>query len=109
MLYSSPFQYAVQELKLSRSVAYYFIGVARKATEIPELKEAIKNESVSVSKATRMISTITAKNARQLLAFAAVHTQEEIDIEMARISNRPLPKEQVKMLANDFVEVRLIM
>ncbi|MGE3756925.1 MAG: hypothetical protein AB7H97_04175, partial [Pseudobdellovibrionaceae bacterium] len=47
---NSLFSYATEVLKLSSEVAYIFIGVARKTREVPELKEEIRNGSITVSK-----------------------------------------------------------
>src|ERR1051325_10823507 len=53
--YSSSFQYCVHLLGLSESVAYSFISVARKWREVPELREALRAERLTVSKASRMV------------------------------------------------------
>jgi hypothetical protein len=43
--YPSLFMYAVKELKLTSSVAYAFISVARKSTVIPSLSAAARIET----------------------------------------------------------------
>ena len=47
--FPSLFVYAVSALKLSESLAYQFIGVARKSKEVPELKKAIQQGKLTVS------------------------------------------------------------
>ena len=46
--YSSLFIYVTGELKLSESVAYNLIAVARKAREVPELKNKIQEMGASL-------------------------------------------------------------
>src|SRR5262245_41703956 len=49
--YASLFDYSTRALKLSEATALNFIKVARKAVEVPALKEAIKAGDLTVSKA----------------------------------------------------------
>jgi hypothetical protein len=57
--YNSLFQYAVQALGLSEEVAYIFINVSRKASEVPKLKEDIQAGRISVSKAKTISPVLT--------------------------------------------------
>jgi hypothetical protein len=64
-LYKKPgqpslFSYAVNPSGLSESVSYAFIAVARAAIEIPELNFAIQKQKLSVAKAKRIVSVLTA-------------------------------------------------
>ena len=52
--YNSVFSYALKELGLSEAGTYNFIGVARKAVEVPQLKEEIKEGHLTVSKARKI-------------------------------------------------------
>ena len=54
----SVFEYCVQVLNLSESVAYGLIRVGRKSLEVPELKEKIKTGEVPLSKAARICSVL---------------------------------------------------
>jgi 5-methylcytosine-specific restriction endonuclease McrA len=56
--YASLFAYTTQELKLSESVALGFINVARKTAHVPELREAIAQGELSVSKAHKIASVL---------------------------------------------------
>src|SRR5688572_26417067 len=62
MGFPSLFQYAVEALRLSEAQAYAFMSVARKSKLVPELKNEIKTGSLTLSKATRILSVITPKN-----------------------------------------------
>ena len=105
--FSSLFQYAVGELKLSESVAYSFITVARKSLEIKPLKEAILNQRLSVAKASRMTPALTLQNATHLLAFAQTHSTRELEFEIAKIQPRTTLRERAKPISENTVELRL--
>lgn len=61
--YPSLFRYAVECLGLSEAVAYNAIAVARKATEVPALREAVHAGALGLSKATKVVSVLTAGQA----------------------------------------------
>jgi 5-methylcytosine-specific restriction endonuclease McrA len=105
--YSSLFQYAVGALKLSESVAYSFISVARKAADIGELKRAIQDHSLSVSKASRVIPALNPANAANLLEFAKNHSSREIDFEVARLNPKTAVREKAKPVSGERVMIRL--
>lgn len=81
---SSLFVYAVKHLELDESVAYAMITAARKAKEIPRLAQSLKENEISVAKASRVLSTLTKDNAEQLISFAESHTANEINQEVER-------------------------
>ena len=105
--FSSLFQYAVNELKLTESVAYGFINVARKSLEVASLKEAIITQKLSVAKANRIVSALTIDNAARLLEFAQTHTTREVEFEVVKIQPRSSAHERVKPINEDTVELRL--
>ena len=84
--YSSLFVYVVRSLGFSEATAYVMIAVARKAKEIAQLQAALKEEKISVARASRITSVMTTENATALIAFAAQHSARETDREVARIA-----------------------
>ena len=84
--HQSLFVYVVSSLSFSESTAYALITVARKAKEVSQLKAALREEKLSVARASRITSVLTAENATSLIAFAAQHTARETDREVARIA-----------------------
>ena len=60
----SVFEYCVQVLNLSESVAYGLIRVGRKSLEVPELKEKIKTGEVPLSKAARICSVLKSNSTK---------------------------------------------
>ncbi len=103
---TSLFQYAVRFLNLSESMAYAFISVARKATAIPDFGGAVKNQSLSVNKAARILSVLTPENSAELVAFARDHSIRAIDFEVARRNPRAARRESAKPISADYIEIK---
>jgi hypothetical protein len=99
------FDYAVSQLKLSESAAYNFIAVSRKALEVPALKEAIKSQSLSVSKARRITSVITKENQETWIPMALELSQRELEKEVARLNPQDEKPEKTKFVKEDRVNL----
>jgi 5-methylcytosine-specific restriction endonuclease McrA len=99
---SSVFKYAVDILAFSESVAYTYISVARKSLEFPQLMSS----GLSVSKASRIVSSFNKSNADEMIQFALNHSTKEIDLEVAR-RNPKSGRERVKPLSDEFFEVKI--
>ena len=105
--YPSLFQYAVDALKMSESVAYAFILVARKARSVPALAAALDGERLSVAKASRVASALNAGNAESLIEFAATHTARETEREAAKLNPRSRKRDSVREVDGEMVEIRI--
>jgi hypothetical protein len=81
--YPSLFQYVVKRLELSEAQAYNFINVGRKAKEVPQIREKIKNGELSVSKAKKITSVITPINQDYWLNLAQCASQKKVEREVA--------------------------
>ena len=77
------FQYVVKRLGLSEAQAYSFISVGRKSKEVPQIKEKIKNGELTVSKAKKITSVITAINQGHWLSLAQSASQKKVEREVA--------------------------
>jgi hypothetical protein len=84
--FSSLFVYAVNALDLTEAVAYSYITVARKARGIPDLKEALRTQTISVAKASRIVSTLTCENAKHLIEFSRSYSARETEREVERLN-----------------------
>ncbi|MGE3681672.1 MAG: HNH endonuclease [Bdellovibrionales bacterium] len=104
---SSLFTYCVQSLGFTEAVAYAFISVARKSLQVNELKVALQEQKLSVSKAHRLVSALTAENAKELIEFAATHSARELEREVARRNPKAGPADQVRDLSEERVVVRV--
>jgi hypothetical protein len=103
----STFVYATEILGLEESVAYSLIAVARKAKVVPSLRNAIAAARVTPSKAGRMVSILTTANAEELIEFAATHTSQEIDQEVAKRNPKAAARDRVKPLAEDLFQAQI--
>ena len=79
LVFRNLFDYALRALRLSEAQAYYFSQVARKAREVPELKEAIDAGKLTLSKARRIVPVITSENHDEWIQKAANTTQRELE------------------------------
>lgn len=104
---SNLFRYVVDILKLSEPVAYGLVAVANRSRQIPALKKAIAEHQLTVSMATRILSALTPENAAELVAFARTHSQRQIDFEVAKRNPRAAPRDKVKPLSEDLVQVTI--
>lgn len=106
--YGSLFTYVVGALGFSESVAYSFILVMRKARSVPVLKEAFKNQTLTVSKVRRVVPILNLENAIDLIEFARTHTNREIEREVARLNPKRVSQESTeRYLTEDVLEIRL--
>ncbi len=104
--YTGIFNYCLHGLKFSESQANYFSSVARKSREIPELKQAIDNGVLSISKARRIVKVITPATQEEWIAKASQLSQVQIDREVAAV-NPSAVRERVKPISSDRHEIRL--
>lgn len=105
--FSSLFQYVIGELGLPESVAYAFINVARKASEVPDLAAAVVDQAISVAKASRLAPALTIQNSVRLLAFAMNHSTREVEAEVVKIKPRDPSHDRARLISKDTVEIRL--
>lgn len=103
----SLFVYATQKLRLSESVAFALITVARKARQVPKLREAIADGRISPSKASRVAAHISDESADELIEFARTHTSREIDFEIARRHPSARGRDRVKPVSEDQVQITI--
>lgn len=72
--------YCIKHLGLSEDVAANFVRVARKSQIVPELKEAIDEGRLSISKAKAITSIITSENSmawiEKEVTYASPHTKK---------------------------------
>jgi hypothetical protein len=81
--------------------------VARKSREIPELRCAIEEKTLSVPKASRLVSGLTAENANELITFAKTHTTRELERELARRNPEHQRRDRVRFVDGESVEIRI--
>ena len=103
----SLFGYAIRILGLSESVAYAFIAVARKCEESAPLRAAIETQSLTVAKASRIVSALTLENAEALIEFARTHSTRETEFEVARLQPKCAAPDRMRPLSEDLVKLEM--
>ena len=106
--YSSIFTYLVKELKFTNSTAGYFFSVTKKAKVIPELKRALIDGEITVSKARHILPVLTpTEDPKPWIDKAKEQTQEQIEKEVKAILPAPVPKERLKRITAERFSVQL--
>ena len=77
--YASLFQYSVSELGLSEAVTSAFITVSRKAAVVPELMMALEEQTLTVSKAAKIVSALDIQSAPEIIEYASLHSTAETE------------------------------
>ena len=85
---SSLFVYAIKFMGLDEVEAYSSITVARKAREVPRLRQSLREQKITVPKTSRVVSTLTMANAEHLVEFAEKHSTQELNHEVSRIRRK---------------------
>ncbi|MGZ3721365.1 MAG: HNH endonuclease [Bdellovibrionales bacterium] len=97
----SLFEYAVKICGLPEGAAYSFIAVGKKAALHPCLESALVSRKITVSKANRIVSIITADNAQELVDFAINNSTRNVEREVRRRNPKAAVKPKIKPLTAD--------
>lgn len=105
--FASLFQYCIDALGLSESVTWNFVVVARKAQEVPKLHEAIQEGSLSVSKARKITSVLTAENGDEWVEKAKTLSTRKSEEEVAKADPKMEMPEKMTFIDEDRVRLQL--
>ncbi len=105
--YSSLFDYAVAEMKLTPATALNSIAVMRKSRVVPELKAAIDREEISVATARKLTSVITKENSEEWLDLAKRAKKLELEKAVAAANPKEAVQERVKYVAGNRLELKM--
>ena len=97
--------YCVKYFALSEDVAANFVRVASKSKEVPELKLAITEGALSVTKAKLITSVITSENRSEWISKAATLSKHKLEFEIAAANPKLTKPEKAKPVASDRVRV----
>jgi hypothetical protein len=103
--YRSLFRYVMGEFKIAETQALLFINVARTCTEVPELKTAISNGDLNISKAKRILSVVE-KAPELWIEKAKTLTQKQVEWEVAREKPETLIVERIRPVAENLAEFK---
>ncbi len=99
--------YCVKLLKMSDDNTYNFVKIARKSKEVPELKEALRNQEITVSKARRIASVMTKDNSEHWLELAKTLPKPQLEKEVAKVAPKAATPEKAKYVSEDRLQINL--
>jgi 5-methylcytosine-specific restriction endonuclease McrA len=105
--WNSMFTYCTQGLKLSESESYRFIGVSRKCSEIPKLKEAIQDGKINSSKSKKILSVITPANLESWIEKAMTLPTKDLEREVVKEAPEKKIQEKLKPVTSTRAELKL--
>ena len=100
-------EYTMKMLKLSESVAFNFIVVARKAREVPELKKAIQSGHLSVSKARKITPVLNKDNQGTWLKMAIEMPQKKLEQQVAKVCPKEATPEKLKFVSGERLSLQM--
>ncbi len=105
--HSSLFKYVVNDLKLSKSVAYNLIAVARRVRQVPELGLELRQGRITLSNAKRIVPVLTSENQSEWLEKAAKLSQKKLEREVARVRPEIATPERASYVTSTRVRLEL--
>jgi len=103
----SLYDYCTKILKLDAGVVYGFMAVANRAATVPELREKIKNGTLSISTAKRITSVLTVTNKAEWFEKATTLSNRQLEREVARVNPKAEVKERASYLSSKRVKLEL--
>lgn len=100
-------EYTMRILKLTESVASNFIVVARKAKEVPELKQVIESGALSVSKARKITPILNQSNQEEWLKMAVELPQRKLEQQVAKASPKEATPERLKFVSEERLNLQM--
>ncbi|RYZ86453.1 MAG: HNH endonuclease [Proteobacteria bacterium] len=100
------FQYCTEMLGLSRHASYNFITVMNKSKEVPALLEAIRDGSTTVSKARKICSVVTEKNAKEWIGLTRECPSRIVERAVAMANPRAAVHESMKYVSAEVLELK---
>jgi hypothetical protein len=105
--YTSLFQYVVQSLQLSESVAANFVTVARKAKEFPALQRAIDQGDLTVSKARKVTAVLTSENQEEWVKKAVELPQRKLEEQVANLAPETAIRDGIKPITEKLSQLKV--
>lgn len=101
--------YCEKYLKLSGDVAGTYVRVARKASELPALLDAVANGKIPISKARTITALLTKENCETWIRKAETLSKTQLEREVANATPGGFTAEKVRPIEGDNFQVQLIL
>ncbi|MEQ1878105.1 MAG: HNH endonuclease signature motif containing protein, partial [Bdellovibrionia bacterium] len=105
--YSSLFDYSTKALKLSEANASNFVTIARKSKSVPELKTAIADGRLTVSKARKLTPVLTKENSSHWLELAMTLPKAKLEREIAKVMPETAVRDKIRPVAESRMELKM--
>ncbi len=107
--YQSLHAYVVKELALSENVAYNLITVSRKAREVPELKAALANGTITLSNARKIVPVLSAAkpDSLQWINKASTLSQRALEKEIVKVRPELATPERAVYVSSNAEQTRM--
>ena len=103
----SLYLYCVELLELSPQITKDFMCVIRKSFEVPELASAVRSKRLTISKARKICSVITADDYKQWIELAESCSCRVIEKAVAAANPKAAIFESIKYVSKDVLEFKL--
>lgn len=104
--YDSLFAYCERYLSLTRDQSYAFMAIAKKSKEIPELRTAVHERTMTFSNARKLVSVITPENKETWMERGKALSQKALEREIAFASPRAVT-EKIRPMSQVEAELRV--
>lgn len=105
--YSTLHDYCVMELQLTDAQAYTYIGVARKAKEVPELRTMVSEGAIQISNARKIVPELNTQNKIELLSMAKDLTFRQLERELVKKFPEKVTKERIRPVTETRLELKV--
>jgi hypothetical protein len=103
---TSLFAYCFERLGISEDRSYTYMKIARKAVEVPALKQAIADDKLSLTNAKKLAKVITPENQSMWMEKGTTLSSRNLEKEIAKEKPEEKVKEKVKPLSESLYELR---
>ena len=101
------FDYCLRHLRFCESQAIYYKRIAEASATVPEIKAAVVQGELSISKARRITSVITPANHQEWIHNAQTMKQKELERAVSIANPQAHPIERIKPVARNVSELRV--
>ena len=98
-----------KDLRIDGTYTYELVRVTEKALQFPVLAEALNSGKFGSCHASRIISTMNAENAAELVSFASCHSFRQVDEFMAKKNPNRRTRETGKWISEDQFRVSIVL
>jgi len=105
--HGSLFRYVADELGFSDPVTSNMIAVARKAMEIPKMKEEIRKGNLGIAKLRKVCRVIDKENQDVWIDTASTSSTRDLELKVAECNENHVPKASVRAIAKNTLRLSL--